>query len=68
MINEETLEKQIPKKPFYKRHSWRVGPSKYAKWDVPFCGNCKQQLGLIAKAMKEVKCPFCGCEINWSEE
>lgn len=54
-------------KPIWHKRKWRLGRS-FGWWNVPYCGNCKRQLGTLSFDRKDEKCPMCGAEIDWSEE
>ncbi len=53
-----------PKKPFYRDKKWKLGRSS-GWWHIPYCPNCKRQLGLMAEEQKIEKCPMCGKPLEW---
>lgn len=54
-------------KPKYKRRSWRCGRN-FGSWNVPFCGHCGKQLGLLAEQKRIGECPSCGEPVDWKEQ
>ena len=53
-------------KPKYRYKMWKFGNS-FGWWRIPYCPNCKRQLGLIAKERKPDVCPMCKNPLDWSE-
>ena len=53
-----------PKKPFYRNKKWKLGRS-CGWWHIPYCADCKRQLGLMVEEQKADKCPMCGKPLEW---
>ena len=62
-ILQELIDKETPKKPIYKDDG--CGDNYY------FCGNCGVRVPLCSNLIDQIKykhCPYCGREIDWSDE